>query len=146
MQEKELPCPDEERYPGGYVPSPTGPPSPPATGPANIGERHPVNVSECGDRFVLEMSVPGACAADFFIRVDAKGILIGRNGYTDDASSEKLLCRHEFDTNPFRRYIPMPGAVDAERITASYANGILKLLLPKGVSGEDCPVIQVPVY
>jgi HSP20 family protein len=92
------------------------------------------------------MSVPGACAADFFIRVDAKGILIGRNGYTDDASSEKLLCRHEFDTNPFRRYIPMPGAVDAERITASYANGILKLLLPKGVSGEDCPVIQVPVY
>ena len=146
MQEKDQPQPEGERYPGGYVPVPASPPSAPATGPANIGERHPINLSECEDRFILEMSVPGACAADFFIRVDGKGLLIGREGCTDEHPAGRQLCRHEFDINPFRRYIPMPGGVEAERITASYANGILKLQLPKGASGDDCPVIQVPVY
>lgn len=92
------------------------------------------------------MSVPGACASDLFIRVDAKGLLIGKDGGMGDESSGTRLCRHEFDTNPFRRYIPMPDGVDAERITASYANGILRLQLPKGATDGDCPVIQVPVY
>lgn len=140
--------PESERYPGGYVPSPS--PQPPAAGatgePANVGERHPVNLSEWEDRFVLEMSVPGACAADFFVRVDGKGLLIGRALVTDPAPGTARLCRHEFDTKAFRRYIPLPDGVDPERISAAYTNGILRLQIPKGAAGRECGVMEVPVY
>jgi HSP20 family molecular chaperone IbpA len=137
---------DVERYPGGYVPVPPSLPSSPSVTPANVGERHPVNVSECADRFILEMSIPGACAAYLFIRVDGKGLLIGREVATDAVASRTRLCRHEFDTEPFRRYVPMPEGVDPERICAAYTNGILQLQLPKGVAGRDCGVVEIPVY
>ena len=137
---------EPERYPGGYVPSPSSPPVTPAGEPASLGERHPVNVSECQDRFVLEMSVPGACASDFFVRVDEKGMLIGREHITDQEDMSLQMCRHEFDINPFRRYIPLPEGVDPERISASYTNGILRLQMPKGEAGRNCGVMEVPVY
>lgn len=137
---------DAERYPGGYVPAPVMPSTPIVGTPASVGERHPVNLSECADRFILEMSIPGACASDFFVRVDGKGLLIGRDAATEDDPSRTRLCRHEFDTKPFRRYIPMPEGVDAERVTASYANGILKILIPKGEPGRDCGIMEIPVY
>ena len=105
-----------------------------------------MNLSEWEDRFVLEMSVPGACASDFFVRVDGKGLLIGRVPVTDKAPCATRLCRHEFDTNPFRRYIPLPEGVDPERISAAYTNGILRLQMPKGMAGRDCGVLEVPVY
>jgi HSP20 family protein len=146
MQQQDPQSSEPEKYPGGYVPAPVTPTTPPAGTPASVGERHPVNLSECADRYILEMSIPGACAADFFVRVDGKGLLIGREGAADEDPSRTRLCRHEFDTKPFRRYIPMPEGVDPERIMASYANGILKLDLPKGGTEKDCPVIQVPVY
>ncbi|MCE2833663.1 MAG: Hsp20/alpha crystallin family protein [bacterium] len=138
--------PEAERYPGGYVPSPLPPAAAAAGEPASLGERHPVNLSEWEDRFVLEMSVPGACASDFFVRVDGKGLLIGRVPVTDKAPCATRLCRHEFDTNPFRRYIPLPEGVDPERISAAYTNGILRLQMPKGMAGRDCGVLEVPVY
>lgn len=137
---------DAERYPGGYKPAPATPAQPPSETPANLGERHPVNLSECADRYILEMSVPGACASDFFVRVDSRGLLIGREGISDNDPSRTRLCRHEFDTKPFRRYIPMPEGVDPERISAAYANGILQLQIPKGDAGMDCNVMEIPVY
>lgn len=146
MNPEDVPQPEPEKYPGGYVPSPATPTGAPAGEPASIGERHPVNVSECNDRFILEMSVPGACASDFFVRVDVKGLLIGRERMPDQEALPSRLCRHEFDINPFRRYIPLPEGVDPERISASYTNGILRLQMPKGEAGPDCGVMDVPVY
>lgn len=137
---------DAEKYPGGYVPSPVTPSNAPSPTPANVGERHPVNVSECEDRFILEMSVPGACASDFFVRVDGKGLLIGKESVTEAEDQHARLCRHEFDTKPFRRYIPMPEGVDPERISAAYTNGILRLQMPKGDAGRDCGIMEIPVY
>lgn len=137
---------DAEKYPGGYVPSPVTPQSTTQATPASVGERHPVNVSECEDRFILEMSVPGACASDFFVRVDGKGLLIGKESATDDDAHHARLCRHEFDTKPFRRYLPMPEGVDPERISAAYTNGILRLQMPKGDAGRDCGIMEIPVY
>jgi HSP20 family molecular chaperone IbpA len=73
-------------------------------------------------------------------------MLIGRMPETDQVPCSTRLCRHEFDTNPFRRYIPLPEGVDPERISAAYTNGILRLQLPKGVAGDTCGVMEVPVY
>lgn len=137
---------DAEKYPGGYVPSPATPPKTSLSTPASVGERHPVNVSECTDRYILEMSVPGACASDFFVRVDGKGLLIGKERATEAENNHAQLCRHEFDTKPFRRYIPMPEGVDPERISAAYTNGILRLQMPKGDAGRDCGIMEIPVY
>ncbi|MEY4884852.1 MAG: hypothetical protein RL151_161 [Bacteroidota bacterium] len=146
MPQKDSTPSDAERYPGGYVPAPVTPAAPLSETPAIVGERHPVNLSECTDRYILEMSIPGACASDFFVRVDGKGLLIGRDVSMDEDPARTRRCRHEFDTKAFRRYIPMPEGVDAERVTASYANGILKILIPKGEPGRDCGIMEIPVY
>lgn len=95
-----------------------------------------VNLFQDGDNTILMAEVPGVRKED--IKVEIKDNLITISGerktkYPESASVHRME-RREFK---FNRTLKLPAKVDVNKVTASYENGILKLVLP--MSEEEKP-------
>jgi HSP20 family protein len=90
-----------------------------------------VDVSETGDKITVKAEVPG---------MEAKDIEIAMVGDTMTIKGEKKLEREEKEENyhtversygSFTRVMKLPATVDADKVEASYKNGVLTVVLPK---------------
>ena len=90
-----------------------------------------VDVSETGDKITIKAEVPG---------MEAKDIEIAMVGDTLTIKGEKKLEREEKEENyhtversygSFTRAMKLPATVDADKVEASYKNGVLTVVLPK---------------
>jgi HSP20 family protein len=90
-----------------------------------------VDVSETGDKVTVKAEIPG---------MEAKDIEISMVGDTLTIKGEKKVEREEKDENyhmversygSFSRAMKLPAAVDADKVDATYKNGVLTVVLPK---------------
>jgi HSP20 family protein len=106
------------------------------------GETFPaVNVHETDDAIVVEAELPGLDAADVDIAVaDDEQVLKGARPEQPAAEAETgdgdrtasvTWHRRERGTGSFERRIPLPIAVDADRVEARLVNGVLTVTCPK---------------
>jgi len=86
-----------------------------------------VNVREQEDAYILSAPVPGLKAEDLNIQVLENVVSIEGEYASDDA--EYLL--NELPSTSFRRTLRMPSDIDADKVEAKIADGILTLNLPK---------------
>jgi len=86
-----------------------------------------LNVRDEGDAYVLTAPVPGLKAEDVKIQVLDDVLSIEGEFPADEA--EYLL--QEIPAGPFRRELHLAAAVQAEKVEARIAEGILTLRLPK---------------
>ena len=87
------------------------------------------NVQENETGFSLALATPGLKKEDFTIRLENTMLTIS---YQPEVTQTKeIFTRHEFGLNPFERSFQLPKTVDANAITAAYADGILTVQLPK---------------
>lgn len=92
----------------------------------------PVNVHDEGEAFVLTASTPGLRAEDLKIQVLEDVVLIEGEFGTDE--NEFLL--HELPQGSFRRELRLPATLEADKVEARIADGILTLRLPKAESAR----------
>lgn len=91
-----------------------------------------VNVSEQDDAYVLSALVPGLKAEDLNIQVLENVVSI--EGEYHAADTEYLL--NEFPSGSFRRALRLPAEIQAEKVEAKIADGVLTLNLPKAESAR----------
>ena len=91
-----------------------------------------VNVRDEDDAFVLTALVPGLKADDLSIQVLDDVVRI--EGQMADNESEYLL--QELPMGSFRRELRLPAPLDAEKVDARIADGILTVRLPKAESAR----------
>jgi HSP20 family protein len=91
-----------------------------------------VNVSEQDDAFVLSALVPGLKAEDLNIQVLENVVSI--EGEFQEADNEYLL--NELPRGSFRRALRLPTEIQAEKVEAKIADGVLTLNLPKAESAR----------
>ncbi len=91
-----------------------------------------VNVSEQDDAYVLSALVPGLKAEDLNIQVLENVVSI--EGEYQAVDTEYLL--NELPSGSFRRTLRMPTEIQAEKVEAKIADGILTLNLPKAESAR----------
>ena len=91
-----------------------------------------VNVSEQDDAYVLSALVPGLKAEDLNIQVLENVVSI--EGEYQSADNEYLL--NELPSGSFRRTLRMPTEIQAEKVEAKIAEGVLTLNLPKAESAR----------
>ncbi|HET6846414.1 MAG TPA: Hsp20/alpha crystallin family protein [Anaerolineales bacterium] len=93
-----------------------------------LGHRYlRINVRDDNDAFVLTAPVPGLKAEDLKIQVLEDVLSIEGEMPADEA--EYLL--QEMPGGTFRREIRLPAALQADKVEARIADGILTLRLPK---------------
>jgi len=95
-----------------------------------------VDVSEDENRVVLTAEVPGISADDLDVSVD-NGVLTIRGEKKEESESEKAgYHRIERCYGRFERRVRLPDYVDAEKIQATYKDGVLKLEMPKAEAAK----------
>ena len=95
-----------------------------------------VDVFEDQDQVVLTAEVPGMAREDLDVSVD-NGVLTIRGEKKEGSKAEQAgYHRIESRYGRFERRVRLPDYVDAEKIQATYKDGVLKLEMPKAEAAK----------
>jgi HSP20 family protein len=104
-----------------------------------------VDVAETPEELVMTAELPGMTAKDINVRVE-NGVLTlaGEKKETKEEADEKRRF-HLFERfyGEFRRTFTLPRAVNADKVTAAFENGVLTIRMPKTAEakGHIVPVV-----
>lgn len=104
-----------------------------------------INVIENADSFRLEIAAPGLEKKDFEVKLENKYLSVSANKKIEDTVEKSNYKRREFNFTSFNRRFRLPEGVTTDDISATYENGILKLILPKNAKSvtEDAQLIEI---
>lgn len=90
-----------------------------------------VNVTENGDRYKLSMAIPGLKKEDLKIRVEGNMLTVSSEKKEEKEERDEKFTRKEFNYSSFSRSFTLPEGVKQDKIEASYADGLLDVVIPK---------------
>jgi HSP20 family protein len=91
-----------------------------------------VNISESEKMYNIELMVPGFKKEDLKIKLDDDILTISAESKTESTENNKKdYTRRDYSYNAFTRSFTLPDNVKADNIDANYADGVLRLTLPK---------------
>ena len=90
-----------------------------------------VNVEESEKAYNIEVAVPGLDKKDFSVNVDNDVLTISSKNENKKEEKKDGYLRREFSYNSFSRSFTLPEHVEADKIKATYKNGVLNVELPK---------------
>lgn len=90
-----------------------------------------VNISESAEAYQIELAAPGLKKEDFRVSVERDTLSITSQSSEENSAEGKTYSRREYSFAAFTRSFTLPESADAERIQASYTDGVLMLVLPK---------------
>jgi len=93
----------------------------------------PVNIQETDKSYVLHVVAPGLKKEDFKLNIDHNvlNISLDHKEETTEQTEKPTWLRTEYRTKSFKRSFTLNDKVDATKIGARYADGILFITLPK---------------
>ncbi len=102
-------------------------------GPGDVlATRRPlVDLADNGREFILTAELPGVKKEDLDIQVTPEGIEIGAETHQEKQENGKDYAYRERSYASFRRVLPFPEEVLADRVEAKLADGVLEVRLPK---------------
>ncbi len=98
-----------------------------------------VNIKENEKDFELELAVPGRNKKDFNIEVDKNILTVSSEIKREEDTSADNYTRREFTYSNFKRAFTLPETVEADKIDATYVDGLLKFTLPKKLESLPKP-------
>lgn len=92
-----------------------------------------VNVSEDEKHFHIDVIAPGFKKEDFKISVDDDVLTISAEtkSESENKDNNRQYNRREYSYSSFTRSFTLPDNAKDDAISANYADGILKLMIPK---------------
>jgi len=96
----------------------------------------PTNVHGNGDALTVEALLPGVSAEDVQVDIDRGVLTIAAKRHGPEAEQGGQWHLREFHPGQFSRALSLPFPVEVERVTATFANGVLTLTLPKAEAAK----------
>ncbi len=97
-----------------------------------LDSRRPtIDVIEAEDEIKIIAELPGLKKEDINVHSTSDRIEISAEIKEDTKNEEEGYIRRERHYEHFYRRIPMSTAIEADKVSASYKNGILELHIPK---------------
>lgn len=92
----------------------------------------PVNVREEDKMYELELYAPGLKKQDFQISVHGDTMTIAFERQENKEHTEKKgWVRREYSCQSFNRSFTLDETIDAQKISAKYEDGVLRVMVPK---------------
>lgn len=90
-----------------------------------------VDVVDHEDHFKVRMEVPGVAKEDIHVEISAGQLAVTGEKRFESSRKEGEAIITERAFGQFRRVVPLPADVQSDKASASYADGILAIDLPK---------------
>src|SRR6266403_4040639 len=91
----------------------------------------PVDIYEDEHNIILKIEVPGIDEKDIDVRIQNNTLTVHGERKIEKEEKEENFRRVERQYGSFTRTFALPTTVDAEKVSANYDKGILKIALPK---------------
>ncbi|MBO9659249.1 MAG: Hsp20/alpha crystallin family protein [Chitinophagaceae bacterium] len=93
----------------------------------------PVNVRETDQHYEVDVVAPGCRKEDFSVMVQHNELQVScvKDEAKKDRDENAGWVRNEYVQRSFRRHFTLDDTVDAQKINATYTDGILRITLPK---------------
>lgn len=102
--------------------------------PANVRGSYPaVNILEYDKDYTVELVAPGLCKKDYEITLEKDVLRIATIKEFNDTQDTGRYSRREYSNQGFEKSFILPENADSEAISASCADGILNIHIPKKV-------------
>jgi HSP20 family protein len=111
------------------------------SGEVAAGVFPPLNVTQDNDGFHLRAEVPGTKASDLSVSALRNRVTISGKRQIPPENERVSYHRRERAEGSFSRTISLPSEIDAERVDARYADGVLELTLPKADSAKPKKIV-----
>ena len=103
------------------------------------------DIEDAGDKLVLSADLPGFQKEDIHVDIDSDRLTINAERHSNyekkDNRGNYLRCERSYGS--YSRTFSLDG-IDADNISASYENGVLKLDLPKQQATKpDCRRLEI---
>jgi HSP20 family protein len=111
--------------------------------PAATGEWAPsLDISETKDALVVKAEVPGVDPKDIEISLRGDYLTVRGEKRHEKEEKDEKYHRVERSYGSFMRAVQLPAATDANKVTATFKNGLLTITLPKtpAAKGTTIPV------
>ncbi|MBE0433168.1 Hsp20/alpha crystallin family protein [candidate division WOR-3 bacterium] len=90
-----------------------------------------VDIEEDNDKIMVKAEVPGMIREDIKVSVQGNLLTITGERKQENETKNKTFHRIERSYGRFSRMITLPTDVDADKVKASYKDGVLNISLPK---------------
>lgn len=92
-----------------------------------------VDVEDKGDRWLVQADLPGMKKEHIQVRLEGNELLIEAQREEKSEERKKSYVRSERYSGSVRRSVELPGRLHADPAKAAYADGVLKVEIPKDV-------------
>jgi HSP20 family protein len=96
----------------------------------------PVDIYETDDAFVLKAELPGFSKDDVNIEMQGNRLILRGERKRETEAKEEQYHRVERAYGRFERAFTLPPTVDAEKVQATFKDGVLGLRLPKSEAAK----------
>src|SRR4029450_8642006 len=101
-----------------------------------LGISPSLDVRETADAYIVEADLPGVKPEDVEVTVEGRMLTMrGRMGADREGRGEGYLVR-ERSSGSFTRTINLPGMFDPDKVMSEYADGELRITLPKAAASR----------
>lgn len=90
-----------------------------------------IEIKDKGDAYVVSAEVPGMNDKDMNVTIKENCLILEGEKKEEHTEDRGGISRSEFNYGSFYRMIPLSEDIDADKVVASYANGVLKVTVDK---------------
>jgi HSP20 family protein len=97
------------------------------------------NVSETDQGYILSIDMPGVSQQDIQIQIDGNILNLSAESQTEKNAKDAKSTSEQSFSRQYRKYqqsFTLPVTVSADKIEASYENGVLEVFLPKSPQSQ----------
>jgi HSP20 family protein len=95
-----------------------------------------MDLVETGAHFVLRADLPGITDGDVNIEVENNVLTVSGERRIEHEDKPEGYYRLERSMGAFSRSLTLPEGIDADAVTATFANGVLEVRIPKPVQAQ----------
>ena len=111
--------------------------------PAPLSRWNPaVNVYQDKDQFTVVVELPGFKKEEIEISLHDDTLTISGERKREESSEQEFLTERLY--GKFQRSLTLPTAVDADKVKASYKDGLLQVVLPKAEEAKPKQIEVAP--
>lgn len=95
-----------------------------------------INLYDAGDHYVLTSPVPGMAAEELELSITGETLTLRGDRKRSEGVSDESYRRQERPFGKWTRTVTLPDRVDSGKVSASYAQGVLTVTVPKAESAK----------
>jgi HSP20 family protein len=99
-----------------------------------------VDIFENDNEIIVKAELPGMTAKNIEIKLENNVLLLKGERRFEKEAKEENYHRIEREYGNFSRAFSLPASINAEKVTAAYKDGVLKVVLPKKEEVKPKPI------